>query len=137
MQDDAHDSVIVCAILGVQKLLARLSGCHKDHVASQCEEHQRSTDVEDEVGIGELVDLEGAGRYAAASCLWHKQFELLLLKDNCRVNQVHLSFFSIKATFLPKFQAVFMPSSSFVTSPFSLPKATFQYVDPGTINPRI
>ena len=44
----------------------RLSpGCHEDHAADQCEEQQCAADVEDEVGIGELVDLEGAGRYAA------------------------------------------------------------------------
>lgn len=41
------------------------SGCNKDHAASQCEKHQCAADVEDEVGIGELVNLEGAGRYAA------------------------------------------------------------------------
>jgi len=37
--------------------------------------------------------------------------------------------------FFAKFLAVFMPSSSIVTSPFSLPKAMFQYVEPGTIMP--
>ena len=36
------------------------------------------------------------------------------------------SFLTKKATFLPKFRAVPSPSSSSLTSPGSLPKATFQ-----------
>ncbi|MGA9047767.1 MAG: hypothetical protein WB588_02120 [Dehalococcoidia bacterium] len=38
---------------------------HIDNAANQCKEQQCAADVEDYVGIGELIYLEGAGRYAA------------------------------------------------------------------------
>jgi len=36
-----------------------------------------------------------------------------------------------RTIFFPKFLAVVIPSSSLTTSPFCLPNAIFQYVEPG------
>ena len=56
-------------------------------------------------------------------------------------NEFCLDYFSFliflisQTIFLLKFCAVSIPSSSFSTSPFSIPNAIFQYVEPGTIIP--
>ncbi len=50
-----------------------------------------------------------------------------------RILCVQSSFLTSSATFSAKIRIVAIPSSSFHTSPGSLPKTMFQYVDPTTI----
>jgi len=63
-----------------------------------------------------------------------RSFDRLVYGDCCRqgvfktagVGCYALNFFTTSATFLPKVQAVLIPSSSWDTSPFCLPNAMFQ-----------